>query len=245
MFLTSLITLIASAQDKTESGYVGLTIGAGIPSGDFASKDANKASGLAKTGILGDLSLVYFMSPTFSLAASVKTQSNSVDTKPLQTLFSSLYPGINWTVEEASWHSTSISGGIHLNFPINLNTLLYFRVNLGIAYTGSPELTVTGRQGIYTASSIQESSLSNSFYSSLGAGFKIYLTKSMGLIIDADYSKTTPNFKNVKTTYTFVPPTTNNFSQAYGLFNLKAGISFTIKSKKPDRIVPFMPAKMH
>ncbi len=235
--LTSLSILLSPfsySQITGDRGYVGLSVGPNIPTGDFASKDINKpTAGWAKTGYVADVSLAYNVAKNFAVIGMLRTQGNSVDFEPLLTELSIQNPSITWAIPPSSWNLYSLMGGGQMELPINMSASFLLKVMAGIANISSPEIKIVGSQGYNSASVTIESSSANASILLLGGGFKIALNENIGLLLNLDYSKTTPQFTNVKTTSAFAPTTTQTFSQPYSTYNLSVGIAFTIKSRLP------------
>ncbi len=152
-------------QNKRDWDYLGVTIGAAVPIGEFASSDVTQSnSGLGKTGYTGTVSLSYTLIPRLSLLVGVGTQVNGVDIEPIINQLSNFNPNVTFSIPEGvSWQSTSIFGGILLNFPIDEKATFYFKAMLGLANTTSPEIKITGKLGNNTETSTQSGVSSNVF----------------------------------------------------------------------------------
>jgi len=110
LVLLALITwLHATAQKKERietNGYIGLSMGAAIPLGNFAKKDiSNDKSGYAKTGV--NLSLLHFgyrFGKHFGIAAAWLGIINPVETKDFASLSST-----PWSCPSPSGGARSVS----------------------------------------------------------------------------------------------------------------------------------------
>ena len=103
--LVALLTIATQSYAQDQKGYIGISIGPSIPTGDLASKDVdNEASGWANTGAIVDISFAYKLGEgNFGITALLRGQTNPTDAQAIVDEVANQNPGINWTVESDGW----------------------------------------------------------------------------------------------------------------------------------------------
>ncbi len=207
-------------------GYLALSIGLCIPTGDFAIKDIKiPAAGLANTGVMYDLSFAYRFEKKFGIAISLREQVNPLDNENIASQFRSQIPGAQWTVESKNWVTVGFMFGGYFSLPIgNGNTSFEIKEMIGFVNVTSPEMTITGTANGVSEWELLKGNTATSFSYLFGAGFKFNLGSTVCLLTGFDLSGTKPGFENSTTTSNFGYYSSNSFVQSIGAFNLTAGL---------------------
>jgi opacity protein-like surface antigen len=236
ILLTAVSSLLifssAFSQADDRNGYIAISIGANLPDNDFGSKNENNQSaGYANTGGILNASFAYKLAGNFGVAARIQGQSNAVDNGTIVNQWSEKYPNVNWTASSDSWQVGSLMGGIYGGFPLDGagKVLLEIRGLIGVLHATIPQVTVTGEMFGVSESGTQQSAEASAFSYLGGAGLRFNLGESVGLLFNADYIGSNPEFNNVVTTTTLSTTSTRSISMQYGAIDLGVGIAFLLK----------------
>lgn len=123
--LVLVITIGSYAQMEDRRGYIGMTLGAAIPLGDFADNSFdNEDAGFAKTGI--NFNLVHFgykFSKNFGIAASWFGTAHEVDYNNMEAEF---------------WSYGGLFAGLLVSLPAGEKLFIEFKPMLGFVAATSP-----------------------------------------------------------------------------------------------------------
>ena len=204
----AMLAMAGNAQAQADrKGFIGLGLGASIPSGDFGDNVyTNEDAGFAKTGAFIDLHAGYKFSEVVGGMLLVRGQIHEVD---------EVAPSPGTSVEADPWVTTSYMIGPFVSFPLNDDNSIAFEARglVGYAQSRTPEVIFrTG--GIRT---VAETDRGGGFAWLVGTGVKFNLSDAFGLGLHVDYMSTNPEFE---------PANTEKFTQPMNLIN--AGLSFDI-----------------
>ena len=214
-----------SAQSK---GYVGFSLGAAIPVGDFASTNASSdEAGFAVTGAGFDVSVAYKFDRNFGLAVMLRGQANGVDAQKLADAIAE-ETGVSNKVEVKSWNTGSLLVGLHSS--VDLTEKLSFEAKAVIGYSNctSPELKVTY---LSTGSDLyvrQKSAVALSFAYLVGVGFKWDIAPKTCLLLKMDYLTAKPQFKDVEVFNSYLGYSEADFKQQISTITAGIGIGLRL-----------------
>jgi hypothetical protein len=224
-------------QIETDKGYIGLSLGASIPTGDFGSTDENNQNaGFAKTGTMIDLNFSYLLGKNFGISAMLLGQSNNIDVDALENEANFQIPGINWTYSSDSWSVGGILIGGYASFPIGAKSSFDAHLMIGSLNTTLPSIQITGNFNGITLSSMSESQDDASFGILLGGGFKFNVSKYISILANMDIVGCTAKFENVQTHYSNSTSEYSDITQNISTINFSVGIAYRLGVKVPDRI---------
>lgn len=134
-----------AALAQTKSG-LSLSLGAGLPLGEYGSKDANDpASGLAKLGALADLSYQHrFGKSNFGWMATLRYRFNGVDKNASIAPFAAEFPDFSWSMNHCRWSAAEALVGGYYERPLTRKLSLSASLELGVAQCWSPKETIQG-----------------------------------------------------------------------------------------------------
>ena len=196
LITTIFVSEFIIAQDK---GYVALSIGASVPMGDFGSNSStNEDAGLAKTGLLIDLSSAYKLGKNFGLALAFRSQSNAIDDQLYLDVAYSANPDPYWSVVSEDWAIGGLLGGAYGSFPIGTGKSSFeVKGLIGFSLSSYPEIKITGVYNGATEYVLIGSDQASSFCYLIGGGFKFNVGKRTCLLLGVDYFKAKPEFSDI------------------------------------------------
>ena len=200
--------------------------------GDYGSNDANSsASGFAKTGTAFDLSFAYKLEANVGITGLFRSQTNNVDNNALASQLAAQSPTVSWQVSTQAWSMDAFMGGIYASYPMNASATSFFEVRglLGIINISSPQVTVTGTNGVISTSAEEASASATSFAYLIGGGFRFNLGTTMCLLLNVDYLGSKPQFNDAYASSSQGNSTQGSFSQSVGSVNVSAGIAFRLE----------------
>lgn len=200
ILITTLLLCVSTvllAQEKSNS-YIGVTVGASSPMGDFAKADAgtygnwNNTAGFAKTGITIAIEGAYYFAPRFGIAGTIYFADHGGFSKSdAQTLGDSYTDA--FAVDESTvsttggYRSLNIMVGPQYTIPLSSKLDFDVRVLAGVVKSFStPGMTVQLEDN-EDSKLIQKSSTGSAFGWQVGGGFRYSLTSKLGLMLKADY----------------------------------------------------------
>lgn len=213
------------AQSK---GYVGFSLGAAIPAGDFASSDANSdKAGFAVTGASFDVSVAYKFDRNFGLAVMLRGQANGVDAQKLADAIAE-ETGVSNSVTVKSWNTGSLMLGLHSS--VDLIEKLSFEANAVIGYANctSPEIKVTYLSAGNDLYVRQKSAVALSFAYLVGAGFKWDIAPKTCLLLKLDYMAAKPQFKDVEVFNSYFGYDEVDFKQQISTVSASIGVGLRL-----------------
>lgn len=227
LILTVLCCTSAKAQNI---GYLGITLGPSIPSGDFGSKDpANKSAGLATTGFVIEGTIAFKLGKHIGMSALLRSQNNWPDNLVLEDELET-QTGVAWEVETTAWKLGGFMLGPYGSFPVSEKVSFDTRVMIGFLFGNSPELDFTlkgsgGAGWVKQKSTSSEAVLSFLF----GCGFKFNVSEKICLLTNLDYLGSEPEFNNVQILSSAGgSPAKTSFTQSYSTVNLMVGFGIRL-----------------
>lgn len=225
IFLLLLFTSNLFSQNK---GYIGLSVGGGVPVGHYGNTDvSDSAAGLATTGVNFSLSFAYKISKKIGICGMLRNQSNSMNVTSAEAQFAKKYPNVSWSIIADDWNIKLFMAGIYNSVPIkDSTTFIDFKAMLGLASSTLPGFTLTGKQsGGIPVSATQSSATSGAACFAIGLGLKHNISKRLCLLIGIDYLFTKPQFDNITivfsngtaTSIAHVSQTITVFSGTFGI----------------------------
>ena len=209
----------------TRRGYIGISVGAAIPTGNFASTDIDdEYAGYAQTGF--SLQLVNFgyrFGNRLGLAAMWSGAAFKMDAAAFGK---SSGLGSN-NFETDYWSSGALMAGLLVSVPSTIMDV-DFRIMAGPSYGQSPEVRYSGIiEGQYI-NFVQESGASYTFGFDAGVGLRFNLFKFLNLNLLFDYAYAKHKFEvNSYANGTLID--TPEFKQPMGYFTITGGLAFRIK----------------
>jgi hypothetical protein len=189
------------------NGLLSLSLGPGLPIGEFASKDVNDpTSGLAKLGALADLSYQHLFSNShFGWMGTLRYRFNGVDKNATIAPFEAQYPAFNWSMNSCRWSSAAALVGAYYQFSLTPKLSLSASVEAGAAECWSPKESITGidDSANLTRSLIEVTlhSVSATAFTALGGVGACYrCTDKWSVMARLNYSYLKPTFKNMTVT---------------------------------------------
>jgi len=225
--LISLFSIInCFAQDK---GYIAVSLGPSIPTGDFASKNPNyQPAGLANPGAIFDISFGYKFDKNFGIAALIRGQANTIDGQVLAQELLRQNPGLSYTVDGGTWAIAGYMFGGYGSFPISEKISFESRIMFGFLTATSPDINVDAFTSGYSGWVKQSGTRSTAFAHLIGVGFKWDVGRRIALLANFDYLGAKPEFRNVITTSSAGTMEMNTFSQRFGTINFGIGVGYRL-----------------
>jgi hypothetical protein len=231
IFVFCFSTLVASAQVKKDyeakslsakrKGYIGLSIGAAIPLGDFAGTEDPVTSGYAQGGLA--LNLIQFQYQFHDMLAFNATWFGASNTVDLDAMTTDLFAGSGITGISATLDKPSAMGGLLFGLSLKKSTFpIYAKASVG--YAGVQNAEITFRQtGSVT---IKQSDMSVGFAYEFGAGGLFQLGNHFGVIMEATYLGTTAKSKGVEIRSGNTVVGKGDFDYSPSVFVLRAGLGY-------------------
>jgi hypothetical protein len=218
------------ASFSQEKGYIAISIGPSIPTGEFASKNMdNESSGFANTGAIFDISFAYKLNKNFGLTAVLRGQANEVDAQALSKEMSKqLTSDITNSVSTGSWGIGGLLVGGYATVPFAKQLSFESRLMLGFITSTSPDMTINLSSPNGSAWVKQSSATAPAFAYLAGIGIKYDVAKRVCLLTNFDYLGANPQFVDVETTNSLGGLGKNDFTQAFGSVNIGFGVGFRL-----------------
>jgi len=226
--LISILLLTAWQTFSQDKGYFAVAMGAGIPTGDFASTDPdNSSAGLAKTGFLFDLSFAYKFGDTYGIAGLIRGQALITDAQAIADQLSVMFPfGTNGRVESGAWSAGSYLAGGYASWPLSSKTSADARLMVGLMSATSPEFNIDILSDGEMFWIKEQSATGSSVAFLAGAGLKYDAGEKLCILLNLDYLYAKPKFKDVETTSSLGMRNYATFSQPMGTINMGLGIGY-------------------
>ena len=194
LFLFCVPLLVMSQKEMTRGeepakGFLSMSFGPSLVTGEFAKTDFNDTAGFAKNGYCYTiLEFGYKFIPNFGIAASLRGGVIPQDVQALADGYASEYGG-QFTVTSTRWGYTGFFAGPFFCIPTKVVDF-DIRLLTGLLIAESPEVVVSrAPEAIY-----QESAYGGSLALQMGAGARIHISKKFGLITFAEYHISNPTF---------------------------------------------------
>lgn len=228
---------VGKSQDK--KGYIGISFGTSIPTGDFASKDIdNEAAGFATYGASFEISLAHKVgNSNFGFCALLRGQFNPTDANALVQELATQHPNAIWHIESDGWGIGGIMFGGFGQFTLTEKINFQTRLMLGFLNATSPEILINGSAPPGTLGSgnssesawfKQSSAVANSPALLLGVGYTYDLGEKFYILFNVDYLAAKPEFSQVEISDSYGNLTRNTWKQTYGSVNITGGIALKI-----------------
>lgn len=229
------LTVYTQEENQTiKNSEIGVSIGAAVPTGDFADDNANRSrAGLASTGYLLQINYNYKLTESFGFMALLRHQNHKVEPDPIAEAMGQ-FPQSYFIINTTNWKINSYMIGAFASLPINPNKNFYldFMLAGGITSSTTPSFSIDISNHAVSGSSYQESAKGKGFGLMGGMQLKYYLNDEIGLSFSTDfltssheYEKITVSGKNNLNQYESKKFDTD---QTITSFNLKAGILFLL-----------------
>lgn len=229
MLLTLIAIVLTMAIYGQKNGYVSINYGPSITLNDYASTQMNKdGAGFAKNGDKLGLGFAYKLSKSFGIAADFAIMGHNVDAEALEKGYTKEYPGIQWSVNEATYLIGGIMFGGYGSFEISDNTSFDTKALIGYNFIISPEMLITGRTTQTTASVVMEQVSAGAFGYDLYAGFRFNVSKSVCLMLGIDYGGFNAEIKDAVVRDSYGNKETHTYDQGVTTLNITGGIGLRI-----------------
>ncbi len=211
----------ATSSSVNRKGYIGLSLGAAIPTGAFASTGDIETSGYATGGLA--LSLIQFQyqfHDMLAFNASWFGLSNPVD---LDAMTTELFAGSGITGIETTMEKPSSMGGLLIGLTLKKSTFpLYARASVGFAGIQNAQITFK-QQGTVT---IKQSDMATGLGYEFGAGAIFQLGNHFGVLMEATYLGTDARSQGVEIVSGNTIIGQGNFEYSPSVFVLRAGLGY-------------------
>jgi hypothetical protein len=230
LFMILFLVFSSFSLFSQDRGYIGVSIGPSIPTGDFSSKDMyNQSAGFAKTGAIFDISFGYKLGKNFGLTAILRGQANKVDAQAISDEMSKEFMGdFVGTVRTGSWGIGGLLVGGYSSISVAKQLNFESRLMLGFLSATSPDMTInlTGPGG---TGWVKQSSTSGTAFAYLaGIGLKYNAGKRVCLLANIDYLGAKPEFEDVETTTSMGDYDKSSYTQKFGSFNIGLGVGYRL-----------------
>jgi hypothetical protein len=212
--LISLAILVLCPSLYAQDSFLGLSMGASFPFGEYASGDNAFSSGYAGTNFVLNFDASYVVVPYVGIGATFSFGSNYADEDALKkTILADLderYTQVNFPAPEDAEYDINMGKWTYINLMVGPNISiplvilhLDLRALAGITFLTPPEREVTitwTEDEIFTS---QSSQLIHFGYV-LGAGIRFGMRGPTGIRIAADYFSSKPAME-IKTNHLLIP----------------------------------------
>ena len=230
ILMTAITLIVMQGMNAQNKGFVGISLGAGIPAFDYASQNAlNSKAGLAKLGSAFDLSLGYKLHSKFGVTALLRGQYNPYDADAVASEATRQQPTLNWTVENKSHLNQALLLGGFGSFRIKEKVFFEPRAMAGVLNAYSPQYTLTASNGLSSATIKAESKSNITFCYLLGVGVRFDINDKLTLLTNIDYTSATVTYNNLKTTIGTTPPTISYMTVNQTIDIVTIGIGLAIR----------------
>lgn len=215
---------------QSGSVYAGLTVGASIPLGNYASSDISNAnSGFANTGALYNLVFAHpINNKNFGVTAMLHRQVNPVDVQDILGVVLNRIPRSDIRVESTPWVIGSLLVGGYGSLPISKNITLDTRAMIGYISAASPEINIEIENGMGQYWAKQSSVVSPSFAFLIGTSFRFDVAKNIFLLTNLDYLQSSVEFSNIEVKSYFGDRASVTNIQNVQTINFSVGIGLKI-----------------
>jgi hypothetical protein len=222
------ILLLASNVYSQDKGYIAVSLGPSIPTGDFASKDMdNNSAGFAKTGAIFDISFRYKLKNNFGVTAILRGQANQLDAQAIADEMSNKF-GISGTVKTNSWGIGGLLVGGYSTIPVAKQLTFESRLMIGFVTASSPDISINFNIMSESGWVKQNTVTSSAFAYLAGVGLKYDAGKRVCLLANIDYLGAKPKFKDVETAFSDGTLEKDTFTQQFGSVNVGVGIGYRL-----------------
>lgn len=251
-----LVYLSAFNAFSQKNSSLSLSIGPALPTGEFASKDANDLkSGLAQTGGIVDLSYMHTVGHSgFGFTAMLRGRANGISSSAVLEPFEKQYPDYQWSNKKKYYTTAAALVGAYYHFPATKRIDLRGKLLMGVAESWLPDYSITGVRDtganhiptdLILATSNKRHALSFSGTAKIEMAYKLTNKFSFVAGLDFWYQKATfknltqvtayahgfliPNYLNLNGASVIeVDSHTFNYTQQMNSLNLTLGVSMAL-----------------
>jgi len=222
------LTIYTYAQEKKT--YIGLSMGASIPVGDFASKNLdNTSAGFATTSSSFNLSFASKLGDgNFGLAGMIYSHFYDIDDNIWATAIATKEQTpseVRWSVlNNGSWSVMGLMLGGFSSFPLSEKVSFDTRLMLGMGQTTSPEVAIRRSSPSESIWVKQSSASAIALSYSVGLGFRFNINDKISILTNIDYFGTNPSF-NTELIDSKGKKEIKNFSYSLSSINPTVGIA--------------------
>lgn len=222
-----------SSAQKDVGGFFQLSIGAGMPQGDFASKDIkNPAAGYARNGLSTSLLFGHKIHKQWGGFVQLNLAANAIDRQAYAQYLSDSYSNrVDWSGDIAFWSLSGFTFGPQFSQNFK-RSALDIRVGLGALNFFMPELNYigksesTGEEWTYKQYEARSSAATLGF----GLSFKYELKWSWVILANMDTYTALAVFneveREIKPHNATMVNETVNFSKSFRLFHAGLGLGY-------------------
>lgn len=213
-------------EEKPRRGYIGISLGASIPTGQFASSDYKEDySGYAKTAL--SLQLINFGFTFGSNIGIAGMWTGNTFKVNEDALLNNLAVG-GLSIEADPWSFGALMIGILISVPANKFNI-DFRGMIGYAYTTAPEISISGYSDEGPFVLTQKSASSDAVAGDFGMGIRFHLSQLICLNLLFDYLACKPVFSSMLYSGEAGIYQPIQFEQPMNHFTITGGIGFKLK----------------
>jgi hypothetical protein len=236
LIILSILISFASLSFGQRAGntLVALSVGANIPTGNFASTDIdNPSAGFALTGVNLKIKGLYKVSRRIGIGGMFSGHSNWTNSAAYQSEFEQNYPDLEgWQVNKQRWASGGIFGGIAATLPLSGSLDLMVSGFAGGVLAYSPEIEIIGEENGQPAYiRLYEEKKDGAFAFEVGAALMFETGERQYFIVGADYFYSNPVFSGYRV-LEFEDPeepptvTTRDYKPTLNSFNITIGYGY-------------------
>ena len=236
------------AQYESMKGYAGLSLGVGVPVGDFASQTGLENSGFANRGFALKMNFAYRISANFGVTGMILVQSNPINEESVlaEIKKTESLPGNPKTysaVDADSWGLSGFMVGGYASIPVGTGgkIILEPRFMGGILTAISPRTKITWREGTRTVWEEQQIGAGIALGYNLGGTVRFNLSDRIALLLNTDYLKTSPKFFDVLIQQSNGQQRSSSFQQKIEVVSVTVGFSIRIRKERASAKRPMMP----
>jgi len=228
------ITCMLSAQqihfqqeeEKLRRGYIGISLGASIPTGQFASTEYYADySGYASTALsLQLINFGYTFGTNIGIAGMWTGNTFKVNG---DAMLHDLGAG-SISIESDPWSFGALMAGLLISLPADKFNV-DFRAMIGYAYTTAPEISISGFVDGSPYVLTQKSASSDAVAGDFGIGLRFHLSKLICLNLLFDYIACKPAFTSMLYSGEAGIYKAIQFEQPMNHFTITGGIGFKLK----------------
>lgn len=213
-----------------QRSYLGLNLGASLPSEEFAKTSLAEDGGYALPGFVIEFSGAYVFDYYFGIAGTFTFSSNSPDRDQLQQdLIDAITGPIPPEIEEVTfnhgtWMYTNLMAGPFVTIPIAFMNL-DFRAVAGLSFLLSPpwKIIVTTAEETY---SHERHGNTVSFAYMLGTGIRFNINSNYSIRVAGDYFHSKPTFSVNEDSAIGGATEKSTYDMSVGTINLTVGIAY-------------------
>jgi len=190
------LAIVLQAQKKQPKFLAELTAGPSIPIGKFASTSNanNKASGYAKPGWGGQLSLGYYLNRSFGLLLSTGYTTHQQDQQARKDVYTSRgYRVVR--IDSENWKALNVMAGVFFVTPLTAGSKLCLitKLTAGVCETGIPREQWSGYSNTGPVYSYNEKIIMPWAFCYQGSvGLQYKFNQKWYVLLDASYFNATP-----------------------------------------------------